>query len=300
MSKNLFSRYIWIIDTIRRHGTITREELNRLWMESSLSDGNPMPRRTFYNYRNAIEEVFRINIVCNPATFEYSIEDSGDAHAENVTDWMLNTASMSNMLTDARDIADRVFLEDVPSARMSLDTVIGAMKEFHQLDFRYSPFSRTGAPKPVRLEPYFLKIFKLRWYVTGRNVRENVIKTYALDRMTDVKVLGDTFTIPADFDAETYFADAFGIVFSHGETKKVTIRTDPRQAKYFRALPLHHSQSEMIGDSYSIFTYRLRLTPDLVQELLSHGPNITVLGPVELRAMMKDQLKKALDNYNDK
>ena len=187
MSKNLFSRYIWIIDTIRRHGTITREELNRLWMESSLSDGNPMPRRTFYNYRNAIEEVFRINIVCNPATFEYSIEDSGDAHAENVTDWMLNTASMSNMLTDARDIADRVFLEDVPSARMSLDTVIGAMKEFHQLDFRYSPFSRTGAPKPVRLEPYFLKIFKLRWYVTGRNVRENVIKTYALDRMTDFR-----------------------------------------------------------------------------------------------------------------
>ena len=30
MSKNLFNRYIWIVDTIRRHGSITREELCRL------------------------------------------------------------------------------------------------------------------------------------------------------------------------------------------------------------------------------------------------------------------------------
>lgn len=96
MSKNLFSRYIWIIDTIRRHGTITREELNRLWIRSSFSDGEPLPRRTFYNYRNAIEELFKINIECNTSTFEYSINDGGDAHTESVTDWMLNTAPPRN------------------------------------------------------------------------------------------------------------------------------------------------------------------------------------------------------------
>lgn len=297
MSKNLFSRYIWIIDTIRRHGTITREELNRLWMQSPYSDGNPIPRRTFYNYRNDIEEIFRLTIECNPRTFEYSIRESGDSHTDSVTDWMLNTASMSNMLTDARDIADRVFLEDVPSARHYLSTVIGAMKEYRQLNFGYSPFSRTGAPKPVRLEPYFLKIFRLRWYVTGRNIAENKIKTYALDRMTDVAVGSEKFEIPPDFDAEAYFRDAFGIVFSQGETRKVIIRTDPRQAKYFRALPLHHSQDEMLHDSYSIFTYHLRLTPDFVQELLSYGPKVTVLAPTELRAMITTSLRESLQNY---
>ncbi|MCM1292540.1 MAG: WYL domain-containing protein [Bacteroides sp.] len=297
MSKNLFSRYIWIIDTIRRHGTITREEINRLWLLSPYSDGNPLARRTFYNYRNDIEEIFKINIVCNPRTFEYSIEDADDTHTASVTDWMLNTASMSNTLTDAHDIADRVFLEDVPSAREHLSTVIGAMKDFQVLKFNYSPYSRTGAPKPVKLEPYFLKIFKLRWYVTGRNVKEDKIKTYALDRMTGVKVDSRTFTLPPDFDAEAYFRDAFGIVFSQGEPKKVIIRTDPRQAKYFRALPLHHSQSEMICDQYSTFTYHLRLTPDFVQELLSYGPKITVMAPTELRAMMISNLTESLKNY---
>lgn len=297
MSKNLFSRYIWIIDTIRRHGTITREELNRLWIRSSFSDGEPLPRRTFYNYRNAIEELFKINIECNTSTFEYSINDGGDAHTESVTDWMLNTASMSNVLTDARDVADRVFLEDVPSSRHYLSPIISAMKEFKALNFNYSPYSRTGTPKGVVLEPYFLKIFKLRWYVTGRNVKEDVIKTYALDRMTDVTLSTETFEIPAGFDAEAYFRDSFGIVFSYGETKKVSIRTDPRQAKYFRALPLHHSQSEMIHDQYSIFNYNLRLTPDFVQELLSYGPKVTVLAPPELRAMMISNLNEAIENY---
>ena len=300
MSKNILNRYIWIIDTIKRYGSITREELNRLWVMNSFSDGQPLARRTFYNYRNDIEEIFHISISCNPRTFEYSIEESDNSHTASVTDWMLNTASMSNTLTDAHAIADRVFLEDVPSARHHLSTVIGAMKEFHPLEFGYSPYSRTGQPKPVKLEPYFLKIFRLRWYVTGRNVRENKIKTYALDRMSEVHVGQETFTIPPDFDAEAYFRDAFGIVFSQGETRKVTRRVDPRQAKYFRALPLHHSQQEMVGDKFSIFNYNLRLTPDLVQELLSYGPKITVLAPAELRAMMIDALQSALDGYEIK
>lgn len=299
MSRNLFNRYIWLIDTVRRHGTITRDELNRLWCLAPFSDGSPLPRRTFYNYRNAIEEIFGISIACNPSTFEYYLEDSDDTHTDSVIDWMLNTASMSNTLTDARSIADRVFLEDVPSARQYLSTVIEAMKECKTLSFAYSPFSRTGAPKPVKIEPYFLKIFRLRWYITGRNVKEDVIKTYALDRMSNVNIDSTTFVIPPDFDAEAYFRDAFGIVFSQGKAKKVIIRTDHRQAKYFRALPLHHSQEEMIHDQYSVFTYKLRLTPDFVQELLSYGPKITVLAPSELRAMIVTNLTETLLNYQN-
>lgn len=268
-----------------------------MWEQSAYGEGEPLARRTFYNYRNAIEELFKITIKCNSSTFEYYIDDAGDSHAESVTDWMLNTASMSNVLTDARDVADRVFLEDVPSARHYLGSVIGAMKENRGLKFNYSPYTRAGRPNGVMLEPYFLKIFRNRWYVTGRNVKEEVIKTYALDRMSDVAVEGNSFEIPYDFDAEAYFADSFGIMFTKGETKKVTIKADARQAKYFRALPLHHSQSEMVHDKYSVFTYRLRLTPDLVQELLSYGPKITVLAPQELRAMMKENLKEALANY---
>ena len=297
MPKNLFSRYIWIIDTIRRHGSITRDELNELWCRSDVSDGERLPRRTFYNYRNAIEDLFKINIECDPSTYEYYIDNGGDKHDDSVTDWMLNSAAMSNVLTDARSVSHRVFLEDVPSSRQFLATVITAVKELKPLRFTYSNYTRSNPTPDVTVEPYFLKLFRQRWYVTGRNVREDKIKTYALDRMTGATLLNDKFTLPDDFDPEQYFADCFGIVFSHGEAKRVVIRVEARQAKYFRALPLHHSQQEMVHDNYSIFTYRLKLTPDFVQELLSHGANLTVIEPPELRAMVQTELRQALQAY---
>ncbi|MBQ9072975.1 MAG: WYL domain-containing protein [Muribaculaceae bacterium] len=298
MSKDLFSRYIWLIDTIKRYGKITREELNARWKRSPYSNGEALPRRTFYNYRMAIEDIFNITIECNPSTFEYYI-DEGDVHNESVTNWLLNSAAMSNVLSDSREISNRIFLEDVPSAREYLSTIIDSLKENHLIKFTYQPFSRSNATPDIVIEPYFLKIFRQRWYITGRNVKEDTIKTYALDRMRNVVLEPTTFEIPESFDAETYFRDSFGIVFSHGEVKRVAIKTSARQAKYLRALPLHHSQSEMIHDAYSIFYYKLRITPDFVQELLSYGPQITVVEPPELKAMMISSLKETLTNYEN-
>lgn len=296
MSKDLFSRYIWLIDTIKRYGRITREELNALWLKSPYSNGESLPRRTFYNYRMAIEDIFKISIECNTSTFEYYIDDEDD-HNESVTNWLLNSAAMSDMLSDCREISDRIFLENVPSAREHLPVVIDALKQFHSISFTYRPYSRINPTPDVVVEPYFLKIFKQRWYVTGRNVKEDCIKTYALDRMSDVIIQASEFEIPESFDAETYFRDSFGIVFTQGEVKNVAIKADVRQAKYLRALPLHHSQHETIHDEYSVFYYKLRITPDFVEELLSHGPALTVLNPPELRAMMITSLQESLANY---
>ncbi|MFG6381983.1 MAG: WYL domain-containing protein [Muribaculum sp.] len=298
MAKDLFSRYIWLIDTIKRYGSLSREELNKLWIRSPYSNGEPLPRRTFYSYRNAIEELFKINIECNQSTFEYYIEESGE-HYESVMNWMLNSASIGNLLNDAKDIGDMIFLEEVPSAREHLSIVVDALKERRPIKFSYHPYTRINPTRDIIIEPYFLKIFKQRWYLTGRNVKEDTIKTYALDRMTEPALQTTTYTIPEDFDAEAYFHDSYGIIFDEGQVKRVAIRTDPRQAKYFRSVPLHHSQQEVLHDSYSIFYYNIKITPDFVQELLSYGPKLTVLGPPELCGIMVDSLRRALDNYTE-
>ena len=298
MARNLLARYIWLIDTIRRYGTITREKLNELWIQSPYSDGAPLPRRTFYNYRAAIEELFNINIECNASTYEYYI-DSGDSHQASVTDWLLNSAAMSNVLSSVSDVSDRIFLEDVPSARLYLSQVVSALRGRHPLRFTYRPYTRVNPTRDVVVEPYFLKIFRQRWYVTGLNSRDGIVKTYALDRMEDVVIEADTFIMPDDFEPGRFGKDSFGIVFSQGKTHEVVIRTTSRQAKYLRALPLHHSQREEIHDDYSLFHYRLRLTPDFVQELLSHGADIKVIEPPELRAMVTTSLRAALEQYGN-
>lgn len=295
MSKDLFSRYIWIVDTIRRYGRISREELNNRWCNSPYSNGEPMPRRTFYNHRQAIEELFNINIECDATTYEYYIEDHG-AQRESVTNWLLNSVVTNNVLSDSREVAERVFLEDIPSARHHLGTVMDALKANKTVQFLYAPFTRSQA-REVMLKPYFLKLFRQRWYVTGRNVKEKVIKTYALDRMTDAVVTSNSYHIPDEFDASEFCRDTFGVIFDQSEPRRVSIRTTPQQAKYLRNLPLHHSQEEMVHDDFSIFNYKIKLTRDFLQELLSLGPEVVVLDPPELRAQMVNALQNTISQY---
>lgn len=300
MAKDLFKRYIWLVDTIRRYGRISRRELDECWRRSPFSEGGSgLARRTFYNYRQAIADLFGIEIECDPATYDYFIRSDEGANAEGLTDWLLNTAAMSEVAGAARAVADRVFVEDVPSAREHLSTIVEALREHHPLCFTYHAYYRTLPTRGVILEPYFLKIFRQRWYVTGRHRGEQRIKTYALDRMSDVRLLPDVFADDPAFDPQSYFRDSFGIVVSSNDAKRIALRTDPRQAKYFRALPLHHSQEEVVHDRYSIFYYRMRISPDLIEELLSHGARVEVLEPPELRAMMRSELQEALTLYQD-
>lgn len=295
MAKNLLNRYVWLVDTIRRYGRITRRELDDCWRRSRFCEnGRALPRRTFYNYRQAIEELFDIDIQCDPSTFEYYIS-AEDSYNESVTEWLLNSAATNDVLSSSRDISGRIFLEDVPSAREYLGDVINAIKTNSQLRLNYHPYTRSTPSPAIVIEPYFLKIFRQRWYLTGRVVAENTIKTYALDRIVALSMLTEKFT--PDFDAVTYARDSFGIIFSKGEVKDIVIRTDPRQAKYFRALPLHPSQTEMVHDDFSHFHLHLRITDDFVSELLSYGARITIVSPPELRAIMRDRLSAALDNY---
>ena len=99
MARNLINKYIWIIDTIQRHGRITRDELNRLWVKSSLSDGEPLARRTFYNYRQGILDTFNVAVECDQGTFEYYIDTSGSEQDGRLRNWLLDAASMSGMLS---------------------------------------------------------------------------------------------------------------------------------------------------------------------------------------------------------
>ena len=298
MARNLINRYIWIIDTIERYGSITRETLNELWMQSSLGDGEPMARRTFYSYRNAIAETFGIVIECNPRTYEYYIDHDNSANDHRRQRWMIDSMALSGMLSDAADVASRIVLEEVPSAREHLPTVIDAMRQNKRLRFDYRPYTRLSAKTGVVIEPYFVKIFRQVWYVIGYNVQDDKIKTYALDRITNLNIdAGHTFQMPPEFSPKAFFQDCFGITTSNRPPQRIVLRVEPTQAKYFRALPLHHSQIEVVHDNYSIFTYRMCVTYDLRERLLSHGSNVEILEPQSLRTVIAGELEAALRQY---
>lgn len=299
MNKNLISRYIWLVDTLSTHGKLTREQINELWIRSNLSDGEPLPERTFYHYRRAVEEIFNIEISCNN-NGEYYIDREMSDNSNGMTNWLLDSFAVNNILVEAPDIADRIEVEEVPSAREFLPPVINAMRLSSVLRFDYAGFNRSLIERGIEFEPYFLKRYKQRWYMIGRRVKTNDIRTYALDRIKTLETTEARFEIPEGMATADLFGSIVGVTSSKAEDRTVKLRATRTQAKYFRALPLHHSQKEeLIDDNSSVFTYRLKLNYELVHEIMSLGDGVKVLEPKELQLMVTNELKKALRCYEE-
>lgn len=296
MRSDNLTKYIWIIDTITAHGRISRAELSRLWMLSSLCDGNPIPHRTFFTYRRDIERIFGIDIRCN-SRYEYFIDQPPGSGGEAFRDWMLDSYAVRHAMADARDISSRIVVEKVPSARQHLSPLIRAIRDSRRVRLTYSSYTRPFPERGIAFEPYFLRLYRQRWYVIGRRLVDASVRTYALDRITELELTTEGFEMPADPDPATYFADIFGMTYSRGETQTVKLRVRPLYANYLRALPLHPSQTEEVFSDCSVFTYRLKITAELVRELVGIGPDITVLAPHSLVLMVRRQLADTLANY---
>ncbi|MDE7180741.1 MAG: WYL domain-containing protein [Muribaculaceae bacterium] len=295
--RDLINRYVWIVDTLTRYDRLTREELNELWKRSAYGDGNGMPARTFYYYRRGIEQNFHIDILCDKAG-RYYIDPEQRKERASLTEWLLESHAANTAMKDSSIPAERISLEDVPSAREYLPIVLGAIGDASKLKFTYAGFSRTLPEENILFHPYFVKRYKQRWYMIGRKEKGGDIRTYALDRVKKMVTLADKFEMP-ELTPEPFFSNLIGITDSKAPVRTVRILTTPRQAKYFRALPFHSTQEEEINDKYSIFSYRLKINYELVHELLSYGNALKVLEPRELVTMICDELRSTVALYDN-
>ena len=103
MAKNYFNRYVWLIDTINRHGHISRKELSDLWENSPLNEtGEELYERTFHNHREAILDTFGIEIKCD-RSLGYYIANSDELEGDGVRQWLLESLSLNNLMNESSD-----------------------------------------------------------------------------------------------------------------------------------------------------------------------------------------------------
>ncbi|MBP1629773.1 MAG: transcriptional regulator [Bacteroidetes bacterium] len=299
MAKDLFNRYIWLLDTINSRKSITFKGINNLWMHSSMNDdGEKLPKRTFHNQRKAIEDLFGLNIVCNHSNNEYSIENIDDLKSGDIKKWLLETFAVNNVICEKVALKDRIIMENIPSSHKYLSSIIEAMKENRSINITYKSHFSTQESN-FDIEPYFIKLFKQIWYITARSPHYDSIRTYALDRVLDLKVNDKKFEYPKSINPDDYFSDYFGIITQdNNEVEKICIRVYREQVDYIRALPLHHSQKEIeTKENYSDFSYRIKPTYDFKQAILSKLEDIEVLSPISFRKDIKATIERMAKLY---
>ena len=299
MISKTFNRYIWLLNTLLQHGRLTFEEINNRWQNSCLGDGKPLALRTFHVHRNAIAELFGVEVACDASTYEYYVSSPETLRNDRTRQWLLNSFTLSNMIEAGRNMKDRILFEDIPKGTKYIQTVIEAMQWNKELRIDYQPFH--GNRAMLHIQPYAMKVYHQRWYIVGFLKEQKGIRNIALDRILNMELTTVTFRYPDGFNAEEYYSNTVGIFVNDKlKPQKVLVRAFGVHVEYMRTLPLHHTQKEIECKplQYSDFQYRLCLTPELTSQLLAMGEKIEVLEPVELREEIKNRLLNTLNRYH--
>ena len=295
MAKNYFKSYIWLLETLQSRGPLTLAEIKKLWMRSSVNDeGKELATRTFANHVASIADIFGIDILCDRRDNTYYTENDEDLDGHGIRTWMLDALSLNSLLNESAGMKYRVFFENVPSSHQFLTTVIQAIRDNRKLKVKYRGYTMEQ-DRVFEIEPYFIREFKRRWYLYGHKDYDKDRKPhmYALDRMLEVEIMPDTFKMPEDIDATSWFSSLYGVrKYDDMKSQKVLLKVYGRQVRYFRSLPLHSSQEEVeTKQGYSVFSYFLAPDYDFIQDILSFGEGVEVTEPSNLRMKIVEKVQ---------
>ena len=303
--KGYISRYLIIIKKLKVKPYSTFEEIKSSFnydldflkdKEDKLSIGFSL--RTFQRDIKEIRNLFGIEI-------EYSINSKGyfisNNEGENMNfQRMIEAFDLFNMLNSAKDSTPYIHFENrKPQGTENFNGLLHAIQNKLQIRFTYQKFEDDEISHRIA-EPYALKEFKNRWYIMARDVKDYKIKSFSLDRLSNLAITHHPFEGIAGFNIEEAFRYSFGIISPNAEKPEdIVLSFDAIQGKYIKSLPLHETQQIILDNEEELqIQLKLFITYDFLMELLSHGDRVKVLKPKvlvdKIREMHLNSAKKYL------
>jgi len=254
-------------------------------------------KRTLQRDIKEIRNIFGITIEYSKSAKGYFI--SGNETENLHSQRMMEAFDLFNSLNLAQDLTPFVHLEKRrPQGTENLNGLIHAIQNKWQIRFSYQKFWEEEISQRTA-DPYGLKEFKYRWYVMANDNKDGNIKSFALDRLTNLEITNSKFEFPTDYSIEENYRYCFGIIHPNDEVPQdIILSFDPTQGKYVKTLPLHATQQILIDNDEELqIKLKLCISHDLVMELLSFGDNMKVLQPKSLANEIKTVHQKAYKQY---
>jgi hypothetical protein len=303
--------------TLRRHLCIVRAiqppsvypskaKLFELIREDGFSDYS---ESSFERDKKDISEQYGISIRYNKRKNGYFIDLNEED--EDITDFKAflellerreRVDFVSQTFTGVREIGRYLQLEKNPDflGIGHLSTLWEALRLHRAVSFKYRTYADTSPPRARLIEPGLLFEYKNRWYLDGWDVEKKQVRTFGLDRMTDLQ-LSDSYT--TQNRSGQYRAMRRHVIGVHTspdtEPVRVVLRLSALQANYIRSLPLHPSQRELLQPDrdYVDFELFVALNIELEIEILGFGESVEVIEPESLRKKIHQRNSDTLLKY---
>jgi len=291
------SRYNLIIKKLRKNPATFKEIAEYLAFESELQEYNfNIGKRTFQRDLDDIRSIYNIDIQYNFSRKVYYIDF--DEQPE-VNERILEAFDTFNALNITDRLSNHIHFEKRrPQGTENLYGLLHAIRNHAQIKFIYQKYWEDELTHR-QVEPYALKEFRSRWYVLANDLKDKKVKSFALDRLTDLEITKRKFNLPNNFDVNEHFQYSFGIISPNKDKpQEVILSFTPFQGKYIKSLPLHESQQVLVDNELE-FRIKLTLfiTHDFIMELLSYGANLKVIEPISLIDELKRVFRDALNLY---
>lgn len=299
MSKReAIARYNLIIKRLRNQPASFAEIAEYLALESELQEYDfNVSKRTFQRDLDDIRSLYNIDIVFDFSRKVYFIEF--DEYSD-FNERMLEAFDTFNALNLSDRLSANIHFEKRrPQGTENLHGLLHAIKNHFQVKFTYEKFWEDHLTKR-NAEPYALKEFRNRWYLLAKDLKDDNVKSFALDRLSDLDITKKRFQRPKDFNVNQHYQYSFGIIGPNDSKPAVIeLSLEPFQGKYIKSLPLHDSQQILLDNDKELrIQLTLFLTHDFFMELLSYGDKLKVIKPESLIKDLKKTFRNVLKLYD--
>jgi predicted DNA-binding transcriptional regulator YafY len=158
----------------------------------------------------------------------------------------------------------------------SLIRLCTAVRTRHRVAFRYESHDRASSRREI--EPYGIVHMDGRWYMVGHCLLRKALRTFRLDRVSELEAQEQTFDRPADFDAKAYLERSMPFVQAGFS---IEVWLDLPIDKVRSHFAVHRVRMEDENGGTALRCARENLEP-FAAMLLTFGCSIVVRQPQEL------------------
>jgi predicted DNA-binding transcriptional regulator YafY len=299
--RNYINRYKLIIERLEKSPATFEQVSRHLDLHSDeLGDDYSISIRTFQRDIKDIYEQFGYEIA-NERTGDKKYFIKTRPENADISNRLFDSFQMISIIQDSQKYNDIIYLESRRSK--GLDNFHGLLHGINnklEVSFLYQKYN--GEPQSARkVHPLALKEAVGRWYLVCVDTKDNVLKTFGLDRISEVEFSKKPFKKLYDYNIKELFTGSFGVINDvSAEPQKVILSYNYMEGKYVEAYPIHISQkiiSENKEKDEVIIELFLRITYDFKREILSHGNRVKVLSPKSLADEIRNISIKIASKY---
>jgi len=146
------------------------------------------------------------------------------------------------------------------------------------------------------IEPYFMIFIERAFYFVGYCFLRKEMRTFRLDRISNVLLTEKTFKPRKNVDPKAYFKDSWGVYA--GEPINIRVLMTGKAARIVQ-MGEHHPNEEIIIIDDNKIEYRVTVSgiEEICRWLLGFGGDITIIEPAELKREVQKRAASILKNH---